>query len=456
MHSMNSKLKKIILLLGDITILYLSLYLTLALRYGAKPSADLLGWHLLPFSTVFIFWILIFYISNLYNLNLAVNNAKFFRLTARSLLISSSLSIAFFYMNPMITIAPKRNMLIFVIVFAVLFYLWRKLFNYILKAYLPKQNFAFIGVNNQVKELIHFFKKNSHLGLRATFAYSNTADTNEINGMPVIHDIDKISEMIKTKKTNTIILCNNEAGSQDSLRNTLLKSLSLKVNYISLPRFYEIITGKIPVDAIGKTWFLENLSEGNKKIFEIFKRLYDAFLGIIFLIITLPFWPIIMIIVKLESKGAIFFLSPRTGKNNKVFNLYKFRTMREENNDGAMTAINDPRITKFGNFMRKTRIDEIPQVINILRGDLSFVGPRPERPDFVIKLEEAIPFYKERLLVKPGATGWAVVNEYHSPSIEDSIKKLQFDLFYIKNRSIYLDLSIILKTIATILGKKGV
>jgi lipopolysaccharide/colanic/teichoic acid biosynthesis glycosyltransferase len=163
-----------------------------------------------------------------------------------------------------------------------------------------------------------------------------------------------------------------------------------------------------------------------------------------------------MIIVKLESKGPIFFLSKRTGKNNKVFNLFKFRTMREEGNDRKMTAVNDPRITRFGKFMRKTRIDEIPQVINILKGDLSFVGPRPERPEFVAKLEEAIPFYKERLLVKPGATGWAVVNEYHSPSIEDSIKKLQFDLFYIKNRSIYLDLTIILKTIATILGKKGV
>jgi lipopolysaccharide/colanic/teichoic acid biosynthesis glycosyltransferase len=232
--------------------------------------------------------------------------------------------------------------------------------------------------------------------------------------------------------------------------------LSLKINFIGLANFYEIITGKVPLDAINKTWFLENLSEGNKKFFDIFKRFYDITLGIMFLILTLPFWPLIMIIVKLESKGPIFFLSKRTGKNNKVFNLFKFRTMREEGNDRKMTAVNDPRITRFGKFMRKTRIDEIPQVINILKGDLSFVGPRPERPEFVAKLEEAIPFYKERLLVKPGATGWAVVNEYHSPSIEDSIKKLQFDLFYIKNRSIYLDLTIILKTIATILGKKGV
>jgi exopolysaccharide biosynthesis polyprenyl glycosylphosphotransferase len=397
-----------------------------------------------------------FYISNLYNLNLAVNNTRFLKLTAKSLAISSSFSIFFFYLMPWIKIAPKTNMIIYLIVFAILFYFWRRLFNFVLKSYLPKQNFAFIGINNQVKELILFFKKNSHLGLRAKFAYSNNREIKELNGTPVIHDINKINDLIKSKKIETVVLCSDEFEQKEKLRSSLLKSLSLKINFIGLANFYEIITGKVPLDAINKTWFLENLSEGNKKFFDIFKRFYDIVLGIIFLILTLPFWPLIMIIVKLESKGPIFFLSKRTGKNNKVFNLFKFRTMREEGNDGKMTIANDPRITRFGGFMRKTRIDEIPQVINILKGDLSFVGPRPERPEFVAKLEEAIPFYKERLLVKPGATGWAVVNEYHSPSIEDSIKKLQFDLFYIKNRSIYLDLSIILKTVATILGKKGV
>jgi exopolysaccharide biosynthesis polyprenyl glycosylphosphotransferase len=453
---MNSKFKKILLLFGDIMVLYLSLYLTLVLRYAQNPDYNTLISHIFPFSIVFIFWILMFYISNLYNLNLAVNNTRFLKLTLRSLAISSSFSIFFFYLMPWIKIAPKTNMIIYLIIFAILFYFWRRLFNFVLKSYLPKQNFAFIGINNQVKELILFFKKNSHLGLRAKFAYSNNREIKELNKTPVVHDINKINDLIRSKKIETVVLCSDQFEEKEKLRSTLLKSLSLKINFIGLANFYEIITGKVPLDAINKTWFLENLSEGNKKFFDIFKRFYDITLGIMFLILTLPFWPLIMIIVKLESKGPIFFLSKRTGKNNKVFNLFKFRTMREEGNDRKMTAVNDPRITRFGKFMRKTRIDEIPQVINILKGDLSFVGPRPERPEFVAKLEEAIPFYKERLLVKPGATGWAVVNEYHSPSIEDSIKKLQFDLFYIKNRSIYLDLTIILKTIATILGKKGV
>jgi len=130
--------------------------------------------------------------------------------------------------------------------------------------------------------------------------------------------------------------------------------------------------------------------------------------------------------------------------------------MREENNARNMTLENDPRITKFGSLMRKTRIDEIPQVINILKGEMSFVGPRPERPTLIKKLELKVPFYNERMLVKPGATGWDQISgEYHSPSYEDTMKKLQYDLYYIKNRSIYLDLSIILKTIATILSQGG-
>ena len=130
--------------------------------------------------------------------------------------------------------------------------------------------------------------------------------------------------------------------------------------------------------------------------------------------------------------------------------------MREEGNDHAPTKANDSRITKFGGFLRKTRIDELPQVINILRGEMSFVGPRPERPELVLELEKQIPFYSQRTLVKPGLTGPDQISgEYHSPSRQDSLKKLQFDLFYIKNRSMFLDLSIILKTIATVVSRKG-
>ena len=203
-------------------------------------------------------------------------------------------------------------------------------------------------------------------------------------------------------------------------------------------------------------WFLENFNENNKIWFDRSKIIYDFILALMIFIITLPFWLIIAIIIKIESRGPVFFVMKRAGKNDKIFKHIKFRTMKEEGNDHSPTRSNDSRITKFGNILRKTRIDELPQVINILKGEMSFVGPRPERPELAFELEKQIPFYNQRTLVKPGLTGSDQVSgEYHSPSKEDSLKKLQYDLFYIKNRSIFLDLTIILKTIATVVSRGG-
>ncbi len=166
---MNNKLKKFTLLAGDIIILYISLYLTLLIRYWNKPTSELWQSHFGPFTIIFVVWILIFYISNLYNLNIAVNNANFFRATSRGLIIAGLLSIAFFYLTPQISITPKRNLLIYVIIFAVLFFLWRQFFNWSLKSYLPKNNIAFIGLNNQVAELIDELKQKPHLGFKIIF-----------------------------------------------------------------------------------------------------------------------------------------------------------------------------------------------------------------------------------------------------------------------------------------------
>ena len=451
---MNNKLKKFTLLLGDIVVLYAALYLTLLIRYLRQPQAQTWHEHLLPFSIIFIVWLLIFYIADLYNLHLAVNNSKFFQLTIRSIIIAGLASAAFFYINPNITIAPKTNLLIYLIVFALLFILWRRLYNWLLRSYIPKENILIIGFNGQVRGLINALREKPHLGYNIAAIINNQPI--EAAGIPIITDYAQLKDIIINKKITTIVLAADPHQSAE-LRQALFKCLSLNIKLVSLPYFYEILTGKIPVEAISEMWFLENLSEGRKTNFDWLKRLYDLVLALILLIITLPLWLIIIFIIKLRSKGPAFYLNARLGKNNKVFNLIKFRTMREDHNDRSLTVKNDPRITGFGRFLRRTRIDEIPQVINILRGEMSFVGPRPERPELIKELEQVVPFYHERMLVKPGLTGWDQVSgEYHSPTREDTLKKLQYDLYYIKNRSIYLDLSIILKTIATVLSKRGV
>ncbi len=453
--NMPNKFKKIALLLGDVIVLYASLYLTLLIRYGVNPDQHTWQSHLWPFSLIFCLWIVIFYIANLYNLNLAINNRFFIQITFKSLGISILFSIVFFYLLPQTGIAPKTNLLIFSAVFSIAFFLWRRFYNWSLKSYLPKNHLAIIGASELATELIREIEIKKHLGYRVAFLLDEKFKSDWIGNVPVVTSINRLKSLVAEKGVATLILT-ADLHQSAKLRTVLFECLHLKIDYISLPNFYEQVTGKVPVDAINQSWFLENLNEASKAWFDAIKQTYDFVLALAILAITLPLWLIIGLIIKLESRGTVFFIMPRIGRENKEFKLIKFRTMRQEGNNFAPTIASDPRITKFGKFLRQTRLDEIPQVINILRGEMSFVGPRPERPEIATDLAKQIPFYNERTLVKPGLTGSDQISgEYHSPSYEDSLKKLQYDLFYIKNRSIYLDLSIILKTIATVLSKKG-
>lgn len=449
---MNNNIKKLFLLGGDIIVLYFSLYLTLLLRYQSRPSSIIWETHIWPFTLVFVLWVLIFYISNFYSLHFATTNSRFFQRAGRSIAIASLFSIVFFYVTPNLSIAPKRNLFIFIIIFSLLFLAWRQFFNWLLKAYLPKIKVAFVGYNNLVSELIAEFKQKPHLGYEVGYIFDNSGE--QIDDHKFLNT-QELNNFLNNKKIDILVLSDDPQHS-GKLRSILFKCLYQKISYTNLPNFYELVAGKVSLDLLNQMWFLNNLNEGTKTGFDTLKRIYDFLLAFFILVVTFPFWLIIAIIIKLESRGPVFFISSRVGKNDSRFKLYKFRTMREEGNDHAPTIKNDRRITKFGMFLRKTRLDEIPQVINILKGEMSFVGPRPERPELASGLEKEIPFYRERTLVKPGLTGSDQISgEYHSPSREDSLKKLQYDLFYIKNRSIYLDTSIILKTIATVISRQG-
>ena len=451
-----TNLKKFFLLAGDVVILYASLYLTLLLRYQALPDARLWQGHFSPFTIIFVGWLLIFYIANLYDLRLAVNNARFWQLTGKSMLVAALFAVAFFYSFPDIGIAPKTNLLIYIIVFTVLFAFWRQFYNWSLSSYLPKNNLAIIGFDDQTRELVDELIDKPHLGFRVSFIVNGAADAgNDYRGIALHHDYSKLAYEIEQNRISFVVLSADPHDSQE-LRNSLFACLSLKLNFISLPLFYENFTGKVPLSTINQMWFLENLSEGNKALFDTTKRIADLILALIILVITLPLWLLIALIIRLESRGPVFYCHTRLGQAGRPFKFYKFRSMREESNDRSPTISGDPRVTRFGQIMRKTRLDELPQVINIIRGEMSFVGPRPERPALVAELEKQIPFYRERMLIKPGVTGWDQVSgEYHSPSREDTLEKLQYDLFYIKNRSLYLDVSIVLKTILTVLSRAG-
>ena len=457
MHISNFRFKKYVLFGGDIAILYLSLYSALALRYGQLPDESLWQEHLWPFSAIFAVWLVVFYISNLYELTLAANNARFFALTAQALVINFLLAAAFFYLNPYISIAPKTNLLLTIAVTAALFMLLPPTYNLFLKSYLPKNNIAIIGLNSQALELIKRFHDYPHLGFHiACIVHDRDVPEKGLYNIPVHKNPADFKTLFAEKKISLVVLA-EDLQQAAGIRAQLFATLHLGLNFMSISHFYEKIMGKVPATSLNQMWFLENLNEGGKLWYDKFKRVFDVIFACLLLTVTLPLWPVVALIIIGESYGPAFYVQNRLGKNNRVLRLYKFRTMSEESNTRRPTVSGDSRVTRFGRLLRKTRLDELPQVINIIKGEMSFIGPRPERPEIARQLQTEIPFYNERTLILPGVTGWdQICGEYHSPSVEDTVKKLQYDLYYIKNRSIFLDLVITLKTVRTVLGRGGV
>ena len=438
-----TKTKKTILLIGDIGIFYLSLYLTLMARYGYPVTDENWSRHFWPFSVVFLSWLVIFFISDFYDLKTSYNLTALFNSLTRIFVINGAVAVVIFYFfAPFIdSIRPQRVLIIDLIIVLIIIFIWRRIFYKFIKSSTIANRVLIIGRNKLSDELEEQIKRRPQLGYQV-MTLENLPD--DLNKFCLDNQIDILVSALDLK--------------DGLVSRKIFDCLSLEIDVYNISSFYEQIANKIPVEYIEHSWFLENLTEHSKKFYEITKRIADFILAIIGLVISIFLTPIIALIIKLESPGAVIFKQIRTGKNGKNFTAMKFRSMKEgAETDGAQWAQkNDPRVTKFGSLMRKTRLDEIPQLLNIIRGEMSFIGPRPERPEFIDILEKEIPFYKERLLVKPGLAGWAQLNgPAYGGSQEESLEKLKYDLYYIKNRSLLLDLGILLKTIRLIIGGRG-
>ncbi len=274
--------------------------------------------------------------------------------------------------------------------------------------------------------------------------------------------VHSVSDIKALDYYDLIIIDNDITLTESDFRDLItLKLKGYKV--LDLIDFYEYFLRKIPVKLIKDCKYFFNMDVYRhydhffKKLYFFGKRLLDITASILILVLTCPIMVLTAIAIKLESEGGAIFKQVRTGLNGKPFVLYKFRSMRKDaEKDGAKWASeNDNRVTKVGKFIRKTRIDELPQLFNVLKGDMSLIGPRPERPEFDEKLEKEIPYYSLRYLVKPGLTGWAQVNYPYGASVEDAEQKLTYDLYYVKNSSFLLDIEIALKTIKVIFFARG-
>ncbi|CAH2031364.1 TIGR03013 family XrtA/PEP-CTERM system glycosyltransferase [Trichlorobacter ammonificans] len=283
---------------------------------------------------------------------------------------------------------------------------------------------------------------------------------NEATHVPpsiIIENTGSLYETVKRQQADKIVVSLSERRGVFPIRDVMACKLD-GVEVIDAPTFYEQVTGKLFLEGMNPSWII--FSDGFKVgcLRKVLKRGMDICCAVTGILLTAPFFPLIALAIRLDSPGPVFYRQERVGEKEKPFWLYKFRTMRSdaESATGAVWAQqNDSRVTRVGAFFRKSRIDELPQFFNILRGDMSMVGPRPERPEFVNKLKESIPYYSERHFVKPGVTGWAQVRYPYGASVEDALEKLRYDLYYIKNLTLSLDLMIILETIRVVLFRKG-
>lgn len=447
-------MKRFLLLIIDITAFYAGLYITLFIRYGGDLSRQM-SLHLSPFTTILIIWLAVFYIANLYDLIYLKNNLAFSIRYWQAIGISAALSIIFFYLAPSAGITPKTNLLIFTVIFSALNFLVRLLFNQLITAQGLKNNTIIVGFNQQALDAADFIKANPQMGY--VMRYLVDLDSSAPLSVPykIIKEED-LERVIRDEKIRTVVISPSAYKSQEVIA-TLYRNLHKKINFFNLPYFYEINTGKVPLDAIDQTWFLTNLTEGKKNLFGAVKRVSDIVLALILGLLSVALFPLIVSIVKRKSPGPIFYRQIRVGRYGKKFMILKFRTMHlNAEQQGAVWAKeNDPRISPSGRWLRKFRLDELPQFWNILKGDMSFVGPRAERPEFDEKLKGEIPFYEERYLVRPGLSGWAQVQYKYGSSVKDAREKLQYDLFYIKHRTFILDTAILLRTLNIIFRQAG-
>jgi exopolysaccharide biosynthesis polyprenyl glycosylphosphotransferase len=271
-----------------------------------------------------------------------------------------------------------------------------------------------------------------------------------LSDIPIVGEIDDLERLCDEFQVAEVVVAGNAARNPAQLR-AALTCLRLGCRVTDETTFFESTYGEVPVSHITPNWFLAADLKGQRQEHAVIKRVFDFVVAAIALVLTAPLMVLIAAAIRCEGRGRVFYAQTRVGQCGRPFTLYKFRTMvgGAENGGSTWAAPNDPRVTQVGRWLRRSRLDELPQLWNILRGDMSVVGPRPERPEFVGPLSALIPFYDERHLIKPGLTGWAQINYPYGSTIADARRKLQLDLYYIKNTSLELDLVILLRTFGT-------
>ncbi len=426
----------LLLFIGDIGVFVATFFLMIALAFPGPIEVTTLESHLLPFSILSALWLTIFFIFNLYNTQLIKPTIPHLQRIGIAFFVCIAVSVVFFYTIRIFGITPKTNLLIFGGINLGLFLLWRRIF-YTIFASFFKKGVAFIipdeNKTSYAQDLIAYISTYPQSGFMIT---------------GIFHSVEDFFVIGNPEKTNTLIVEKDALVQHEDFK--LL--YGAEKNVYELAYAYEDILAKIPTSSIGIGWFLHNIKEVRKVLYEYVAGIIGMIIALLTLAALSPFLLLVALAITIDDGGPIFYKHIRVGKNGQHFTLYKFRSMvRGADTNGAeWTEKNDPRITRIGRIIRRLHIDEVPQLWNIIRGDILLVGPRPELPSFVEKLEKEIPYYALRHIITPGFTGWAQIKYRNARGIAESKEKFEYDLYYIKNRNIFMDIGILLRTIIII------
>ena len=455
------RFKQIMVMLGDLFLLYFSLFFALFLRYLEHPWQRFveLFYNFLP---LFFVGAVIFYIAGLYDVSKKYPFGEILQKTLISCLAWMFFGFAYFYFQQSPIGSPKTILLFTSLIFAFGSTLWRYAnFKYVAKNIL-KTKVIIVGLTAESLELAGLFISEPERGFELCGFVDTVANIQlpeQFRAYPLFTSFENLK---KSNLNCNLIILSPQTIDDEILAKEIYAEFFTGVSIVGLVDIYEKTFGRLPPFVFSHKWFLNNLPEQEKKVYDRVKIVFDyssAFFMGIFFAIT---YPLIALLIKLTSPGPIFFVQTRIGILGKPFKMYKYRTMKALNSDGSAETNGpqyaqkqDVRITTLGKILRATRLDEVPQFINIFRNEMSLIGPRPERPEFVEELIKALPYYRLRHLTKPGLTGWAQLHKSYYGSIEENLKKLEYDLYYIRRRSPILDMMIMLKTVAVVLKMKG-
>ena len=443
-----------VLFLGDIGVFVLSLWLTLAVRYFAIPSSEMYLRHLVPFSFLFILWTVVFFLAGLYGKHTRLFRSTLPTVIVYAQLVNIVLAAIFFFLIPAFGLAPKTILVLYLIVSSALIYVWRVgLFTRLPQLLRGRPLRGILVATGPDARLLH---DEISKDARYPFTFESIIDT----ASAPQHEIIQKTLRLAAEDDITFLVIDFSDKAFEQARPIIYNAAFQKKRFavVDIVELYQEVFDRVPLSLVRYDWILASVD--SSRTYMALKRAVDVLGAIVLGAISLVLYPFVALAIKLEDRGPILIDQVRVGRYEKPLRVIKFRSMtgndRGEYGPGGKTTL---AVTRVGNFLRRSRIDELPQLWSVLKGELSLVGPRPEFPSLAREYSAKIPYYNARWLVSPGLTGWAQIKHdthpHHETDIAETKTKLSYDLHYLKHRSFFLDLYIILQTIRIMLTARG-